>query len=70
MVYQPYLLGAKSSYNIWYDSTYPYIINNVQCYGIEKKFSDCHYDMSYSSHCSYNGAVAIFCQKSKYSLKY
>ena len=65
------LLGAKSSYNVWNDYIYPYNITNVQCYGNETKFTDCHYEISSSSsYCYYNyssyyGALAIFCQKSK-----
>ena len=68
-------LGAKSSYNVWYDSNYPLNITNVQCYGNETKFTDCHYEISSSSYCYnyynyyyyyyYYGAVAVFCQKSK-----
>ena len=61
------LLGAKSSYNVWYDNTYPFNIINVQCYGNETTFTDCHYEISSSPYCYnyYYGAVAVFCQKSK-----
>ena len=61
------LLGAKSSYNVWNDVIYPYNIFNVQCYGNETKFADCHYEISHSSLCYYYGAVAIFCLKSKFA---
>ena len=61
------LLGAITSKNVWYDSTYPYNITNVQCYGNETKFKNCYYKISSSSHCSYNGAVAVFCQKSEFT---
>ena len=59
-------LGAKSSYNVWYDNTYPFNITNVQCYRNETMFTDCRYDPSSSSYCyNYYGAVAVLCQKSK-----
>ena len=67
------LLGAKSSYNIWNDNSYPFNIINVHCYGNETKFIDCYYEISTSPYCYYYyyyyyyyyGAVAVFCQKSK-----
>ena len=59
-------LGSKSSYNVWNDYIYPFNIYNVQCYGNETNFTDCHYEISSASYCNYNyGAVAVFCQKSK-----
>ena len=62
-------LGAKSSYDVWNDYTYPFNITNVQCFGNETKFTDCHYETSTSSYCYYYnnfyGAVAVFCQNSK-----
>ena len=73
------LLGAKSSYKVWNDDIYPYSITNVQCYGNETKFTDCHYEILSSSYCRhyyfyysyyfFYGAVTILCQKSKYTLK-
>ena len=59
-----FVVGAKSSYNVWNDYTYPFNIINVQCRGNETSFTSCRYEISSFSPCYYYGTVAVFCQKS------
>ena len=60
-------IGAKSNTQDHSDHIYPYLYNNVRCYGNEINYSYCHYEISSFSLCyDYScGDVTILCQKSE-----